>query len=108
MLRQVQNAAEQPVGSETFATGERAGSITAVQLPDVPGRYVQLTARMANPGAIWWGNSAAVTKGAGTTTTTCGSPLWAGTSTPWIPIANLNKIWIICDNAADHLTYVVV
>ena len=98
----------QPTGLATVATGERAGSVAAVQLATVTAKYVRFKARMGNPGVIWIGNSNAVTVGAGTTTTTCGFPLWAGEDTGWLPASNLNKFWIICANATDHLTYMVM
>ena len=96
-----------PAGISTIAHGERAGSATAVQLATVAAKYVRLKARVANTGSVWVGSSNAVTKGAGTTTTTCGFQLAAGEDTGWLPATNLNLFWIICDNATDHLTYMV-
>ena len=97
-----------PAGISTIAHGERAGSETAVQLATAAAKYVRLKARVSNTGSIWIGNSNAVTKGAGTTTTTCGFQLAAGEDTGWLPATNLNLFWIICDNATDHVTYMVI
>lgn len=96
-----------PTALSTYATGERAGSVAAVQLATVAAKYVRLKARAGNVGAVWVGNANTVTKGAGTTTTTCGFPLNPGDDSGWLPATNLNLFYVICDNAADHLTYMI-
>ena len=50
---------------------------------------------------------AGVTKAADTTTTTAGMELAAGQETGWIPVGNLNELYIICDNAGDDILYMV-
>ena len=91
-----------------IAHGERAGSATAVQLATRVGKYVFLTAASNNAGSVYVGLSNAVTVKAGTTTTTAGIELAAGDSLGLVLKGNLNEIWIICDNAGDDLTYLVL
>lgn len=90
------------------ATGERAGSVAAIQLAAIPCRLARIKAEALNAGNVYVGTSSAVTRAAGTTTTTCGFQLAAGDDTGWIPIDNLNRLWIICDNAGDAITYMVM
>jgi hypothetical protein len=85
--------------------GERAGSATAVQLPNVPCRYVNIKADNDNAGTVYLGASASVTAKAGTTTTTAGFPLAASEETGWLPVSNLNEIYMICANAGDDVMY---
>jgi len=88
-------------------TGERAGSVTAVQLPDRTCRMVMFIAAKSNAGNVYIGGSG-VTKAAGTTTATAGYELQAGGQTPWIPIRNVNLIYMICDNAGDDLLWMAI
>lgn len=97
-----------PTALGTISHGERAGSVTAVQLATVAARYVRIKAQVANTGNVYLGSSNAVTKAAGTTTTTCGFQLAPGDDTGWLPASNLNLFWMICDNATDHVTYMVI
>ena len=89
-------------------TGERAGSATAVQLPNIPAKLVQIKALNDNAGNVYLGYSSAVTVANGSTDTTTGFQLDAGESTGWIPIDSLNELWMICDNAGDDITYMVL
>lgn len=89
------------------ATGELAGSAAALQMPSVPCALARFKAAYDNVGRVYVG-TAGVTKAAGTTTTTAGFQLSAGEDTGWLPVANLNAFYRICDNAGDDLTYVVL
>lgn len=90
-----------------IATGEIAGSATASQLPDVDCDLVNLKAAVSNAGNVYLGGSG-VTVPDGTTDVTTGFELDAGQETGWIPLANLNLLYRICDNAGDDLTYIAL
>lgn len=92
---------------QTVATGELAGATSATQMPSVACKLVMLRAVSSNAGKVYVG-PAGVTKVDGTTDTTSGLELAAGEQTPWLPIANLNQLWRICDNAGDDLSYVAL
>jgi hypothetical protein len=85
-------------------SGEIAGSATAAQLPDIACRAVMFKAVGSNVGNVYLG-AAAVTKVDGTTDATTGYELKAGDATPMLLVDNLNRFYIICDNAGDDLTY---
>ena len=87
--------------------GERAGSATAVQLPSVAGSMILIKALASNAGNVYLGG-AGVTKANGTTDTTTGIELTPGDMTPWLPLSNLDNLYIICDNAGDDITYMVL
>lgn len=89
------------------ASGELAGNAAATQLPNVPCSLAMLKAEYDNVGRVYLGPST-VTKADGSTDTTTGLQLSAGESTPWLPIDNLNRLYRICDNAGDDLTYMVL
>ena len=91
----------------TVKTGELAGSATALQLPDIPCQMVMFVATNSNAGDVYLGVSG-VTAAAGTTTTTAGWEMKPSAQTPWIPIANLSLLFLICDNAGDDLTYMAL
>ena len=84
--------------------GELQGSATALQLPDIACSWVVLKARSDNAGSVYIGK-AAVTKADGTTDTTTGFELAPGESTPVLELDNLKRLYRICDNAGDDLTY---
>ena len=88
-------------------SGERQGSATAVQLPDVPCAMVVISAKSDNAGSVWLG-AAGVTAADGTTDTTSGLELEAGDMSPYLPVSNLNQFYIICDNAGDDITYLAL
>jgi len=92
---------------DSVASGELQGSATALQLPDIPCRAVFFTAIASNAGKVYLGGPG-VTAPDGTTDTTSGIELQAGDMTPFIPISNLNKLYRICENAGDDLTYFLV
>lgn len=88
------------------ASGELAGNVAATQLPDVPCTYAYLKARLTNAGNVYLG-AAGVTKPNGTDDVTTGLELTPGDMVT-LPIDNLNRLYRICDNAGDALTYLVV
>ena len=91
----------------TVAVGERQGSESAVVLPTVSASLVRVKAVGDNAGNVYLGGTA-VTRADGTTDTTTGLELQPGDDTGWIPTDNLNRFYIICDNAGDDITYMVL
>lgn len=91
----------------TLKTGELAGSATAAQMPDVKCQMVRFKAESSNVGGVYIGG-AGVTVADGTTDVTTGFALEPGDDTGWIPVDNLNKFYLICDNAGDDLTYMAL
>jgi len=89
------------------ASGELAGATVATQLPNIPCRLVQIIAAYDNAGRVYLGGSTVTVKD-GTTDVTSGRELSAGQETPGIPLDNLNRLWRICDNAGDDVTYLVL
>jgi len=89
------------------ASGERAGSTSAVQLPDVAAKFVNIKAVRSNSGNVYVG-FAGVTVVDGTTDITSGWELDAGEETGWLPVGNLDALYIICDNAGDDIVYMIV
>lgn len=87
--------------------GEVSGSATAKQLPDIDCRMVRISAVVGNAGNVYLGG-AGVTIPDGTTDTTSGLVLDAGVHSDWMPILNLNLLYIICDNAGDDITYLAL
>lgn len=96
-----------PIGAGTtfgsFRFREKSGSTSAVQLASAECSTVNIKALADNAGKVYVGNSSSVTKADGTSDDTSGWPLAAGEFTGWMPAANLNEIWIICDNAGDDI-----
>ena len=90
------------------ATGERQGSASAVQLPSVAGSLVNVKAVRSNAGNVYVGFASSVTAVNGTTDTTSGWELDAGEETGWLPLDNLDKLWVIMDNAGDDICYMVL
>lgn len=88
-------------------SGERQGSATAVQLPDVAGSLIYITALASNAGNVYLG-AAGVTVPNGTTDVTSGLELTPGSMIGPLPADNLNRFYIICDNAGDDITYLVM
>ena len=87
--------------------GERAGSATAVQLPAVSGSMIYIKAVASNAGNVYLGG-AGVTVVNGTTDVTSGIELTPGDMIGPLPLDNLNKLYIICNNAGDDITYMVL
>ena len=88
----------------TAISGERQGSATAVQLPDVPCEMAWISAIKSNAGNVYLG-AAGVTIPDGTTDVTSGLQLEAGETVGPLLISNLNILYIICDNAGDDVSY---
>ena len=93
---------------DSVASGALAGSVSALQLPDIPCRAVFFTALASNAGKAYLGGPGVTIPSDSTTDTTSGIELQAGDMTPFIPISNLNKLFRICENAGDDLTYFLV
>jgi hypothetical protein len=87
--------------------GEVAGSATAAQFPSIACSMVMINAEQSNAGNVYIGG-AGVTKPNGTTDTTTGLELAPGQSSGWLPIDNLNRLYRICDNAGDDVTYLAL
>lgn len=91
----------------TVASGELAGSATAVAMPDIACKLVKFKASYDNTGRVYIGASG-VTVANGSTDATTGMQLSAGEETGWIPVDNLNRLFRISDNTTDDLTYLLV
>jgi len=87
--------------------GEVSGSATAKQLPDIDAKLVNIKASIDNAGNVYLGG-AGVTIADGNTDATTGLVLDAGQETGWMSLPNLNLLYIICDNAGDDITYLVL
>lgn len=92
----------------TVVNGELAGAVAAIQLPNIPCKMVRFKARYDNVGRVYLGGVAGVSKPDGTTDATTGFELNAREDTGWLPITNLNKLYRICDNIGDDLTYMAI
>lgn len=98
------------VGQKSYivvACGELAGSAVALQMPNVACKLVKFKARQDNAGFVYIGG-AGVTRPDGTTDVTTGLELDASEETGWLPVDNLNRLYRICDNASDDLTYLAL
>lgn len=97
------------LGSETraIATGEVSGSITAKRLPSLACTMVNIQAAASNAGKVYLGG-AGVTKPDGTTDSTTGWELAAGSSSGNLVVDNLNQLYIICDNAGDDVIFMAM
>ena len=92
-----------PVSGE-FAPGAGA----AAQFPNVAGKLVYLAARLANVGNVYVGDANDTTVADGATDVTTGFELAPGDRVGPLPLANLNELWGIGQNATDSVTYLVV
>ena len=91
----------------TLSVGEKAGSASASQFASVAAKWVKVKAQYDNAGRVYIGGSAVTVKD-GTTDTTTGYELSPGEETPWLPLSNLNALYLICNNAGDDVTYMVL
>ncbi len=91
----------------TPMSGELAGSITEVQMPDIACSVVKFKAVADNVSNVYVG-AEDVTIVSGGTDTTTGLELAPGDETGWLIIDNLNRFWRICDAAGDDLTYMAL
>ena len=88
-----------------IATGEVQGGTTAKQLPNIPCAGVILQAPSDNATSVYIGVEG-VTIPNSQTNQTSGYELDAGDETRFLPIDNLNKLWMITDVNADDLLYI--
>ena len=104
------NPAGEALGGDlTLAfTGEVGGSTTALQLPTKAGRYFRVKAQGDNAGIVAVGIASDLTLPNGSTDTTSGWPLAAGEETGWLPLTNLDVLWMRCTNAGDDIAYWVL
>lgn len=98
---------EQPGSYGVVKSGEIVGSATAVQLPNVSCCMVRFHASGGNSGSHYIGG-AGVTIPNGTADATSGLEIPKGTSTDWIPVSNLNALYLISAHATDTLTYLAL
>ncbi len=91
----------------TVKSGEISGSVTAKQLPSIACSRVRLKAAASNAGNVYLG-AAGVTAPDGTQDATTGFELDAAEESPWLDIDNLDRLYIICDNAGDDLVYIAL
>jgi hypothetical protein len=90
---------------QNVVSGERTGVTSATQLPDVPCRGVYLR---ASAGTVYVGGPG-VTVPDGVTDVTSGMRLPATDTTPlYLPVSNLNCVYVICDAVTSHIQYVAV
>jgi len=89
-------------------TGERAGSATAVALPTLGCSLIWIKAVASNAGNVYIGSSTSATVVNGTTDVTSGIELTPGDMLGPLPLDNLNRLSIICDNAGDDITYLLL
>ena len=68
---------------------------------------MKFKAAATNAGNVYLGG-VDVTKSNGNTNETTGFELAPGDETGWLPIANLNKLYRICDNVGDDLIYLAL
>lgn len=101
------NPQSTPAPMATVATGELAGSVAPVQMPNVACAMVRFKASITNNGNVYVGG-AGVTRPDGATDTTTGLQLTPGDETGWLPVSNLSVFWRISDNAGDALTYLAL
>ena len=94
------------IALETIASGEVQGGTTAVQMPDIPCAFIKIKALSTNATNVYIGSSADMTLPNGVTDETTGYELDAGDALDWIPISNLNKLWMRTDANADGVSYI--
>ena len=94
-----------PASIEEKLSNDDIKAIIPVHMRGAPCRMAKIQGVSDNAGNVYWGG-AGVTVPNGTTDTTSGIALSAGTVTSWIPVLNLNEIYIIGDNAGDDIVYV--
>ena len=92
---------------KTVKSGVVQGGTTRAQMPDVPCSRVNIKALIDNAGNVHIGG-AGVTVPGSETNQTGGFSLDAGQETGWLDIDNLNKLWMITDNNADDVSYLVL
>jgi len=88
-------------------TGEVSGSATAKVLPAIVGSMIWIKAVASNVGNVYLG-IAGVTVVNGTTDITSGFELVPGEQIGPLVLDNMSRLYIICDNAGDDITYFVM
>ncbi len=88
-------------------SGQIAGSVTMIQMPDIPCRAVAFTAVASNDGNVYIGGFG-VTRPDTITDTTTGLELQPGDMLQFIPVVNLDIFYYISENAGDDITYLAV
>lgn len=89
-------------------TGVIIGTTGAVQMPDVACKLVAFTAVGTNAGNCYIGGPGVTVLDTTATNTVTGYELKASAQTPWIPVSNLNVLYLIGDNAGDDVTYMAL
>jgi len=87
-------------------TGEVRGGTTPARLPNIPCSGVIIKAKSNNNTNVYIGTSENVRVANAQTDETTGFELDAGDSTRFLPIDNLNKLWMVTNVNADDITYI--
>lgn len=90
-----------------IATGLVKTTAAAVQMATIDCRMAQIKSAAGNTQTHYIGGPG-VTAPSGTADTTTGWPLAAGEETGWIPVENLNQLYIIGGTAGESLYYMLV
>lgn len=85
--------------------GELNGSTDAKQLPNKAFNYAYIKAMPANTGNVYVGGATVTRAGGSSDSVTTGFVLDAGDVLPIDGEGNMNMFYIICDSAADDITY---
>jgi hypothetical protein len=91
----------------TVISGEVQGGTTRAQMPDIPCAMVNIKALTDNAGNVYIGGLGVTVPGT-KTNETAGFSLDSGQETGWLPIDNLNKLWMITDANGDDVSYLVL
>ena len=75
-------------------------------MPDVPCAMVKIKALSGNSTNVYIGSSSDMTLAGTETSETMGYELDAGQETDWLPVSNLNKLWLRTDANADDICYI--
>ena len=94
------------IAFKTVLTGVVQGGTTAAQMPDIPCAMVKIKALRNNATNVYIGGSSSVTVAGTATNETMGYELDAGEETDWLPISNLNQLWMITEANADDICYI--
>lgn len=88
-------------GRQTVAT---AGTRVQLTTRDIPVGLVMLIGETDNTGTVTYGGSQVVDA----TATRRGQALTSGQASQWVPVSNLNKIWLDSSVNGDGITYVAL
>lgn len=95
-----------PAAYTEFLSGEFLASGTLLQLPANECKLVRFKGKSTNSGSIYLGPSG-VTAMAGASSTTAGFEIDAGDDTGWMTARDLSDFWVIGDNSADSISYLI-